>query len=156
MLFFCPLDNPAAPIRTTLADQRALLTGWERKRPGLAIDAPSARAATDTLRAYLLDCHRSGRPGYAPTVEIEEREGVPVATLIDNAPSPCATETAAINAMVANAARKKPGPAKPANAGEMRPDTSASVIGEGEGMAPKKSANPDHSTIDDDTLSAPV
>lgn len=156
MLFFCPLDNPAAPIRTTLVDQRAAAPAWERKRPGLAVDAPSARAATDTLRAYLLDCYRSGRPGYAPTVEIEEREGVPVATMIDNAPSPCATEAAAINAMIANAAKKKAGPAKPANAGEMRPDTSASVIGEGEEMAPKKSAEADHSTIDDGTLSAPV
>lgn len=156
MLFFCPLDNPAAPIRTTLADQRAAMTGWERKRQGLAVDAPSARAATDTLRAYLLDCHRSGRPDYAPTVEIEEREGVPVATLIDNVPSPCASEAAAINAMIASAARKKAAPTKPASAGGARPDTSASAIAEEEGMAPKKNAEADHSAIDPDTLSAPV
>ena len=139
MLFFCPLDNPAAPTRTTLADQRDAMTPeGERKRQGLAVDAPSARAATDTLRAYLLDCHRSGRPDYAPTVEIEEREGVPVATLIDNAPRPCASEAAAINAMIASAARKKAAPAKPASAGGARPDTSASAIAEEEGMAPKK------------------
>lgn len=157
MLFFCPLDNPAAAERTTLDAQRAAMTPeGERKRQGLAIDAPSARAATDTLRAYLLDCHRSGRPDYAPTVEIEEREGVPVATLINDAPRPCTSEAAAINAMIASAARKKATPAKPASAGGARPDTSASAISEEEGMAPKKNAEADHSTIDPDTLSAPV
>lgn len=159
MLFFCPLDNPAAPSPTVLAEQRALiLTGdrnGERDRPGLVVDAPSPCTATATFEAYLLDCHRSGRPGYAPTVEIEEREGVPVARLIDNAPSRCTTETAAIAAMIDTAARRKAARDKPADAGGAQHDGGGMPPGMG-GMPPKKTSISDHSSIDEDNRSAPL
>lgn len=167
MLFFCPLDNPAAPSPAVLAEQRALILAGdrngERDRPGLVVDAPSPCAATATLEAYLLDCHRSGRPGYVPTVEIEDREGVPVAKLIDNAPRRSATETAAITAMTDNAARRKAARDKPADAGGARPVKSETVIHDAGGMPPgmggmppKKNAESDHFAIDEDNRSAPL
>jgi len=159
MLFFCPLDNATATPTTLAEQQAAIAADGTRARHGLCVDAPSPCAAADTLRAYLLDCHRSGRPGYAPTVELEDREGVPVAMLIDNAPSPCASEAAAISAMIATAARKQ---AAPANAGGMRPNggsmpPAASGMPEDMGgMPPEKNAKPEHFAIDDDNRSAPV
>ena len=114
MLFFCPLDNINQPARTTLAEQQAAIApDGTRKRQGLCVEAPDAKAATDTVTAYLLDCIRSGQETYRPTVEIEDMDGVPVATLMDGAPTPTPAETAGINALVARAKGNKPKP--PAN-----------------------------------------
>jgi hypothetical protein len=118
MLFFCPLDNINQPARTTLAEQQAAIAAdGSRSRQGLCVDAPSPGAAADTMRAYLLDCIRSGRPGYAPTVELDDREGVPVATLAGDTPIPSPSEAAAITAMTARAkqAMERPAAKAPAN-----------------------------------------
>jgi len=114
MLFFCPIDDINQPTLTTLAEQQAAITqDGTRKRQGLCVEADSAKAATDTVTAYLLDCIRSGQETYRPTVEMEDRDGVPVATLMDDAPTPTRAETAGINALVARAKGNKPKP--PAN-----------------------------------------
>lgn len=136
MLFFCPLDNPRKPIRTTLAQQKADLVNGERKRHGLVVDADTPRAASATLEAYLIDCHRSGRPNYGPSVDIEDRDGVPVATLTEP-PTPTQDDLAAIDTMVAGAKRRmgKPVPMPPVE---------------------KHIAMINHCTLDSDALSAPV
>ena len=68
MIYFCPLDNLQAPILTTLADQLAAIAeDGGRAWQGLCVDAPSPAVASATLTAYLMDCIRSGRPGYSPT-----------------------------------------------------------------------------------------
>jgi hypothetical protein len=106
MLFFCSIDN-AAPIRTTLAEQQAAIApDGTRARQGLCVDAPGPAAAAAVLAAYLLDCIRSGAPTYAPTVAIEDREGVPVATLAEPGPAPTRAEAAALAAMQARAAAR--------------------------------------------------
>jgi len=136
MLFFCPLDNPRKPIRTTLADQQADLVNGERKRHGLVVEAATPRDASLTLEAYLIDCHRSGRPGYEPSVSIEERDGVPVATLTFW-PGLGDDGAAAIDTMVAGAKRRmgKPVPMPPVE---------------------KHIAMINHCTLDSDALSAPL
>jgi hypothetical protein len=111
MLFFCPLDNIHQPTPTTLAEQRkAIAQDGTRKRQGLCVDALNKKAATDTVTAYLLDCIRSGYPGYAPTVEIADRDGVPVASLMDGAPTPTRAEAAALAALQARAAARAAAP----------------------------------------------
>jgi hypothetical protein len=110
MLFFCPIDN-ATPIRTTLAEQQAAIApDGTRARQGLCVDAPGPNGASAVLAAYLLDCIRSGTPGYAPTVAIEDREGVPVATLAEPGPTPTRAEAAALAAMQARAAARQGAP----------------------------------------------
>jgi hypothetical protein len=133
MLFFCPLDNIHQPTLTTLAEQQAAIAkDGTRQRQGLCVEADSARAATDTITAYLLDCVRSGRSDYAPTVEIEDRDGVPVASLMEGAPIPTPAEAAGINALVDRAKGHKPKPPAndagmaPAHVGSMPPDSAAS------------------------------
>ena len=81
MFFFCPLDNPRSAQPTTLERERAIAPDWHRARPGLVINAATKREASLTLEAYLIDCHRSGRPGFQRSVEIKEVDGVPVATM---------------------------------------------------------------------------
>jgi hypothetical protein len=124
VLYFCSLDN-AAPTRTTLAEQQAAIApDGTRARQGLCVDAPGPAAAAAVLAAYLLDCIRSGAPTYAPTVAIEDREGVPVATLAEPGPAPTRAEAAALAAMQARAAARAttptptptPGPSAPAPA----------------------------------------
>lgn len=136
MIFFCPLDDPRKPIRTTLAEQQADLVDGERKRHGLVVDAASPRAASATLESYLIDCHRSGRPGYAPSVDIEDREDVPVAILMD-AHVPTADDLAAIDTMVA-AAKRRMG----------KPVPMPAIV--------KHIAISNHCTLDTDQLSGPV
>jgi hypothetical protein len=110
MLFFCPIDN-ATPIRTTLAEQQAAIApDGTRARQGLCVDAPGPNGASAVLAAYLLDCIRTGTPGYAPTVAIEGREGVPVATLAEPGPTPTRAEAAALAAMQARAAARQGAP----------------------------------------------
>lgn len=117
MLFFCPLDNVDAPARTTLADQQAAIApDGSRVRQGLCVDAASPSAAAAVLAAYLLDCIRSGTPSYAPTVEIEDRDGVPVATLADPGPTPTRAEAAALAALQARAAARAAAPIPGASA----------------------------------------
>lgn len=91
MLFFCPLDNPHAPIPTTTAEQQQAIA-WDgaRARPGIAAEADTPERATGLALAYLRDCHASGRPGYAPTVSIAYPEGIP--TLHHDGPLPDLTE----------------------------------------------------------------
>lgn len=91
MLFFCPLDNPHAPIPTTTAEQKQAIA-WDgtRARPGLAAEANTPERAAALALAYLRDCHASGWPNYAPTVSISDREGVP--TLHHDGPLPDLTE----------------------------------------------------------------
>lgn len=106
MLFFCPLSQINSPVLTTLADQRAAIAeDGTRETLGLCVDAPTPDAATDTVIAYFVDCIRSGTPGYAPTVTMEDREGVPVATIIDGAPRPTPAERAAAYALSERAKR---------------------------------------------------
>lgn len=106
MIYFCPLDNLQAPILTTLADQLAAIAeDGGRAWQGLCVDAPSPAVASATLTAYLMDCIRSGRAGYSPSVTMEERECVPVATIIDGAPRPTPPESAAIAAISDRAKR---------------------------------------------------
>ena len=120
MLFFCPIDN-AAPIRTTLAEQRdAIAPDGTRARQGLCVDAPNPAHASATLESYLLDCIRSGTPTYAPTVTIEDREGVPVATLDTFGPEPTAAEAAALATI---RARTKPRQPSPLPGGSIRAST---------------------------------
>jgi hypothetical protein len=133
MLFFCPLDNIHQPTPTTLAEQQAAIAqDGTRKRQGLCVDALNKKAATDTITAYLLDCIRSGYPGYAPTVEMEDRDGVPVASLMDGAPTPTPAEAAGINALVDRAKGHKPKPSAndagmaPVEMGSMPPGGAAS------------------------------
>ena len=110
MLFFCPIDN-ATPIRTTLAEQQAAIApDGTRARQGLCVDASGPNGASAVLAAYLLDCIRTGTPGYAPTVAIEDREGVPVATLAEPGPTPTRAEAAALAAMQARAAARQGAP----------------------------------------------
>jgi hypothetical protein len=114
MLFFCPLNQINNPIPTNLADQRAAIAeDGAREIQGLCVDAPTPSIASDTVTSYLLDCIRSGRPGYAPTVTMEDRDGVPVATIIDGAPLPTPAERAAVHALSERAKRAKPQDAKP-------------------------------------------
>lgn len=149
MLFFCPLDAPRSPTQTTLAEQQALiLTGdrnGQRERYGLTVDAPSARAASLTLESYLIDCHRSGRPGYTPSVTIEDREGVPVATLIE-APDLKPDDIAALETMVEAAKRRIAAP-KQASQG--------STMGWAH-VAAEKHDEPAPMTVDNGCSSAPV
>jgi hypothetical protein len=117
VLYFCPLDNANAPTRTTLAEQQAAIApDGTRARQGLCVDAPNPTHASATLVAYLLDCVRSGTPGYAPTVAIEDREGVPVATLADPGPTPTRAEAAALAALQARAAARAAAPIPGASA----------------------------------------
>ena len=110
MFFFCPIDNPRAAQPTTLEHERAIAPDWHRDRPGLVIKAANKREAMLSLEAYLIDCHRSGRPDFQRSVEIEELDGVPVATmrfwpgLGDDGP--------AIQAMI-DTAKRRLHPAKP-------------------------------------------
>lgn len=102
MLFFTPLDNPRAPIPTTLERERALIGLWGvRARPGLAVEAETPERAAEIALHYLRDCHASGRPGYAPTVRMKAPESVPV--FWETRPlAPLTTEeTAAIDATIA-------------------------------------------------------
>jgi hypothetical protein len=133
MLFFCPIDNIHQPMLTTLAEQQAAIAqDGTRKRQGLCVEADSAKAATDTITSYLLDCVRSGRSDYAPTVEMTDRDGVPVASLMDGAPTPTHAEAAGINALVDRAKGHKPKPPAndagmaPVEMGSMPPDSAAS------------------------------
>lgn len=91
MLFFCPLDNPSQPIPTTTAEQQQAIA-WDgaRARPGLAAEAETPERAAALALAYLRDCHAAGWPGYAPTVYISDREGIP--TLHHDGPLPDLTE----------------------------------------------------------------
>lgn len=149
MLFFCPIDAPRSPLTTTLAEQQALiLTGdrnGQRERHGLAVDATSARAASLTLEAYLIDCHRSGRPGYTPSVTIEDREGVPVATLIE-APDLKPDDIAALETMVEAAKRRVAAP-KQASEGSTKGWSH---------VAAEKHDEPTPMTVDNECSSAPV
>lgn len=111
MLYFCPLDNANAPTRTTLAEQQAAIApDGTRARQGLCVDASNPTHASATLAAYLLDCIRSGTPTYAPTVAIEDREGVPVATLAEPGPTFTRAEAAALAALQARAAARAAAP----------------------------------------------
>jgi len=101
-LFFAPLDNPRAPIPTTLEQERAAIGPWGvRARPGLAVEAETPERAADIALHYLRDCHASGRPGYAPTVRMKAPDSVPV--FWETRPlAPLTTEeTAAIDATIA-------------------------------------------------------
>jgi hypothetical protein len=108
MFYFCPLDNLQAPVPATLAGQLAAIADdGGRAWQGLCVDAPSPVMASATLTAYLTDCIRSGRSGYSPSVTMEEREGVPVATIIDGAPRPTPPELAAIASISDRAKRDR-------------------------------------------------
>ena len=101
-LFFAPLDNPRAPIPTTLEQERAAIGLWGvRARPGLAVEADSADRAADIALHYLRDCHASGRPGYAPTVRMKAPDSVPVFWETRPLAPLTAEETAAIDATIA-------------------------------------------------------
>ena len=101
-LFFAPLDNPRAPIPTTLEQERAAIGLWGvRARPGLAVEAETPERAADIALHYLRDCHASGRPGYAPTVKIRAPQDIPIfCTDYPLAPL-TAEEKAAIDATIA-------------------------------------------------------
>jgi hypothetical protein len=102
MLFFAPLDNPRAPIPTTLEQERAAIGPWGlRYRPGLAVEADSAERAADIALHYLRDCHASGRPGYAPTVKMMAPDFVPIFWTDDPLAPLTAEEIAAIDATIA-------------------------------------------------------
>ena len=101
-LFFAPLDNPRAPIPTTLEQERALIGLWGyRARPGLAVEAETPERAADIALHYLRDCHASGRPGYAPTVKMIAPDFVPIFWTDDPLAPLTAEETAAIDATIA-------------------------------------------------------
>ena len=102
MLFFAPLDNPRAPIPTTLERERALIGLWGvRARPGLAVEAETPERAADIALHYLRDCHASGWPNYAPTVRMKAPEGVPVFWETRPLAPLTAEEAAAIDATIA-------------------------------------------------------
>lgn len=91
MLFFCPLDNPHAPMPTTEQwERQAIARDGTRARPGIAAEADTPERAAALALAYLRDCHAAGWPNYAPTVSISDREGVP--TLHHDGPLPDLTE----------------------------------------------------------------
>jgi len=101
-LFFAPLDNPRAPIPTTLEQERAVIGLWGvRARPGLAVEADSADRAADIALHYLRDCHASGRTGYAPTVKMKAPQDIPIFWTDDPLAPLTAEETAAIDATIA-------------------------------------------------------
>jgi hypothetical protein len=101
-LFFAPLDNPRAPVPTTLEQERAAIGLWGyRARPGLAVEAETPERAADIALHYLRDCHASGRPGYAPTVRMKAPDSVPVFWETRPLPPLTAEETAAIDATIA-------------------------------------------------------
>lgn len=110
MFFFCPLDNPRSAQPTTLERERAIAPDWHRARPGLVINAATKREASLTLEAYLIDCHRSGRPDFQRSVEIKEVDGVPVATM-GHWPG-LGNDGPAIQAMI-DTAKRRLNPAKP-------------------------------------------
>ena len=121
MLFFCPVEANRPPIATTMAEQVAILTEGKgiRQMQGLVVDAPSPRAADGTLTAYLLDCHRSGRAGYRPTVDMGEHGSVLIASLPGKPPSLSLEEAAAVASMrrphrmaVTEASTTPPAPAR--------------------------------------------
>lgn len=119
-LFFAPLDNPRAPIPTTLEQERAAIGLWGvRARPGLAVEAETPERAADIALHYLRDCHASGRPGYAPTVAMKAPDSVPIFWQDGPLPPLTREEAAAINATIAIYAARQ---AKPAATIDTTPD----------------------------------
>lgn len=97
MLFHAPLADPYAPTPTTLEDEGAA-RARNLHRPGLCLDAATPQDATAAALAYLLDCHRAGRPGTTRTTRTETRPapcGEPVPVIILDAPAPAPTSTEA-------------------------------------------------------------